>query len=96
MNNEFLLVTFTRYGLERTIEKIDANRIRVMGESQFVRQSQNDAGKVTMFDYEGGPCLSVGGEISYQNLKWLIKGITPKQSQHEGLSECVLTVEAKY
>lgn len=86
----------SRYGLERTIEKIDANRIRIMGESQFVRQSQNDAGKVTMFDYEGGPCLSVGGEISYQNLKWLIKGITPKQSQHEGLSECVLTVEAKY
>jgi hypothetical protein len=86
----------SRYGLERTVEKIDANRIRVMGESQFVRQSQNDAGKVTMFDYEGGPCLSVGGEISYQNLKWLIKGITPKQSQHEGLSECVLTVEAKY
>ena len=86
----------SRYGLERTIEKIDANRIRIMGESQFVRQSQNDAGKVTMFDYEGGPCLSVGGEISYQNTKWLIKGITPKQSQHEGLSECVLTVEAKY
>ena len=86
----------SRYGLERTLEKIDSNRIRVMGESQFVRQSQNDAGKVTMFDYEGGPCLSVGGEISYQNLKWLIKGITPKQSQHEGLSECVLTVEAKY
>jgi len=86
----------SRYGLERTIEKIDANRIRIMGESQFVRQSQNDAGEITMFDYEGGPCLSVGGEISYQNLKWLIMGITPKQSQHEGLSECVLTVEAKY
>ena len=86
----------SRYGLERTIEKIDANRIRIMGESQFVRQSNNDAGEITMFDYEGGPCLSVGGEISYQNLKWLIKGITPKQSQHEGLSECVLTVEAKY
>tara|TARA_B110000444_G_scaffold193209_1_gene183257 strand:- start:149 stop:424 length:276 start_codon:yes stop_codon:yes gene_type:complete len=86
----------SRYGLERTIEKIDANRIRIMGESQFVRQSKNDAGEITMFDYEGGPCLSVGGEISYQNLKWLIKGITPNESQHEGLSECVLTVEAKY
>ena len=61
-----------------------------------MRQSQNDVGEITMFDYEGGPCLSVGGEISYQNLKWLIMGITPKQSQHEGLSECVLTVEAKY
>tara|TARA_B110000977_G_scaffold16873_1_gene20657 strand:- start:33 stop:308 length:276 start_codon:yes stop_codon:yes gene_type:complete len=86
----------SRYGLERTIEKIDANRIRIMGESQFVRQSKNDVGEITMFDYEGGPCLSVGGEISYQNLKWLIKGITPNESQHEGLSECVLTVEAKY
>ena len=36
----------SRYGLERTIEKIDSNRIRVMGESQFVRQSQNDKGDI--------------------------------------------------
>tara|TARA_B110000114_G_scaffold91777_1_gene96830 strand:+ start:3835 stop:4110 length:276 start_codon:yes stop_codon:yes gene_type:complete len=86
----------SRYGLERTIEKIDANRIRIMGESQFVRQSQNDAGKVTMFDYEGGPCLSVGGEIEYKKLKWVIKEINPTPSKHEGLSECVLIVGPKY
>lgn len=86
----------SRYGLERTIEKIDANRIRIMGESQFVRTSQNEEGNTTMFDFEGGPCLSIGGEITYQNLKWVIKEINPKQSKHEGLSECVLTVEAKY
>ena len=89
-------VVKSRYGLERTFEKIDSNRIRVMGESQFVRQSQNDEGAISMFDFEGGPCLSVGGEITYQNTKWLIKEITPKQSPHEGLSECVLTVEVKY
>jgi hypothetical protein len=86
----------SRYGLERTIEKIDANRIRVMGESQFVRQSQNDMGITTMYDFEGGPCLSVGGEITHRKLKWLIKEINPTPSKYEGLSECVLIVEAKY
>lgn len=86
----------SRYGLERTIEKIDSNRIRVMGESQFVRQSQNEAGEVTMFDFEGGPCLSVGGEVTHLKLNWLIKEIKPKPSKHEGLSECVLIVEPKY
>lgn len=83
----------SRYGLDRTIEKIDSNRIRVMGESQFQRTAQNDAGEVTMFDFEGGPCLSIGGEITFQNMKWKIVGISPVQSKYEGLSECVLTVK---
>ena len=56
----------SRYGLDRTIEKIDANRLRVMGESQFQRVATNDAGETTMFDFEGGPVLSVGGEIYFQ------------------------------
>ena len=86
----------SRYGLDRTIEKIGPNQLRVMGESQFQRTAQNDAGEVTMFDFEGGPCLSVGGEITYQKIKWKIKGITPIQTKFEGLSECILTVEASY
>jgi hypothetical protein len=49
-----------------------------------------------MFDYEGGPCLSVGGEIEYKKLKWVIKEINPTPSKHEGLSECVLIVGPKY
>jgi hypothetical protein len=86
----------SRYGLERTIEKIDSNRLRVMGESQFQRVAQNDEGNVTMFDFEGGPCLSVSGEITFQGLKWKIEGINPITSKFEGLSECVLTVSPKY
>ena len=86
----------SRYGLERTIEKIDSNRIRVMGESQFVRQSQNDEGDIIMFDFEGGPCLSVGGNITYQKMKWKIESIKPEQSPHEGLGSCVLSVKPSY
>ncbi len=48
----------SRYGLDRTIEKIGSDRLRVMGETQFSRQAQNDEGEITMFDFEGGPCLS--------------------------------------
>ena len=63
----------SRYGLDRTIEKIDANRLRVMGESQFQRVATNDAGETTMFDFEGGPVLSLGGEVTFQKSKWIIK-----------------------
>lgn len=86
----------SRYGLDRTIEKIGTDRLRVMGESQFQRVAQNDAGEVTMFDFEGGPVLSVGGEISFQKSKWKIEKIEPVQSKFEGLSECILTVSIKY
>ena len=86
----------SRYGLDRTIEKVDSNRIRIMGESQFQRVATNDAGEVTMFDFEGGPVLSVGGELTFQKSKWIIKEIKPVQSKFEGLSECILTVSLKY
>lgn len=86
----------SRYGLERTIQKIDANRLRVMGESQFMRTAQNDEGMITMFDFEGGPVLSVGGDVTYQKIKWKIEKIEPIKSKFEGLAECILTVSAKY
>ena len=85
----------SRYGLNRTIEKIDTNRIRVMGESQFQRVAANDAGEVIMFDFEGGPALSVGEEITYQKTKWKIENIKPIETYREGFSECILTVSMK-
>jgi hypothetical protein len=49
-----------------------------------------------MFDFEGGPCLSVGGSITYQKMKWKIESIQPEQSPHEGLGSCVLSVVPNY
>jgi hypothetical protein len=86
----------SRYGLDRTIEKIGSDRLRVMGESQFQRTAQNDGGEITMFDFEGGPCLSVGGDIHFQKMKWKIKSITPEEIPHEGLSSCILSVVPNY
>ena len=83
----------SRFGVDRSIERINLNLVRVLGESQFIRKSTNKHGEITMFDFEGGPCLSIGGELVFQNMKWRITAISPVASKYEGLSECVLTVK---
>jgi hypothetical protein len=84
----------SRYGLERSIERINFKKVRVMGESQFVRKSSGkDSNKTTMFDFEGGPCYTVGGKLNFEKLQWRIVGIEPKESGYKDLYECVLHIE---
>ena len=71
-----------RYGSERVLEKIDSNRIRIMGESIFSRGSEDENGNQTMFDFEGGPCLNLGGTITYGKTKWKITKITDNRSAY--------------
>ena len=68
-----------RYGVDRVIEKLDSNRIRIMGESLISRGSQDEEGNQTMFDFEGGPCLNVGGKIEYFGQDFKIKSIKPEK-----------------
>ena len=48
-----------------------------------------------MFDFEGGPCLNVGGTIKYLKTDWVIKKIHPEESSQENLVSVVLEVELK-
>jgi hypothetical protein len=84
-----------RYGQDRVIEKISHNKLRVMGESLFSRNSKNDEGELIMFDFEAGPCLNVGGVIKYLKTDWVIKSIHPEQTSQENLVSVVLEVELK-
>ena len=81
-----------RYGVDRVIEKIDTTRIRVMGESLFSRVSEDDKGNQTMFDFEGGPCLNVGGSIKYKGTDFKIQSIKPEKSKMENVASVVLEV----
>ena len=83
----------SRYGKDRSIEKLGDKRIRVMGESNFTRASENDKGVVTMFDFEGGPCFNLGGKIEYQNWKWTITKIIPEESNKENISSVLLEIK---
>ena len=53
----------SRYGVERSIERINLNKVRVMGESQFIRKSTKKHDEISMFDFEGGPCFFAGEKM---------------------------------
>ena len=83
-----------RYGVDRVIEKLDSNRIRVMGESLIARGSQDEEGNQTMFDFEGGPCLNVGGKITYLGQDFKIKSIRPEKGKEvEGVTSASVVLE---
>lgn len=85
-----------RYGVERVYEKIDETRIRITGESLFTRGSNDDDGVQMMFDFEGGPCFTVGGTLDYMNTKWLVKSITVDTNvRQKNLASVVCAVAIK-
>lgn len=80
-----------RDGEERTIERISHNKIRLMGNSRFIRKSSDNQG-ITMFDFEGGPCLNVGGKIRFERLDWEITDIMQEKTDYKDFATIVLTV----
>ena len=86
----------SRYGLDRSVEKIDHQTIRVMGESLFGRISPNDNDGFNMYDFEGGPCYFVGNKIKYEGLDWEITEIKKLDLVSENLSGCILKVKPIY
>ena len=81
-----------RYGVDRVYEKLDSTRIRVMGESLIARGSQDEDGNQTMFDFEGGPCLNVGGKVKYMGTDFKILSIKSEQTKMENVASVVLEV----
>ena len=83
----------SRYGKDRSIEKLGDRRIRVMGQiSKTPLIQKNEKGKVTMFDFDGGPCYNLGGTIKHQKTTWKIKEIMVEKEKYKGLASIVLKV----
>jgi len=92
-NTKKMDVVKSRYGKDRSIEKLGNNKIRVMGESEFVREAVTDDGDCSMFDFEGGPCYNVGGTIRYQKTNWKIVKITQEVAKFPKLASVILEVK---
>lgn len=86
----------SRFGLDRSVEKLDHETLRVMGESYYTRKSTNKKGNTIMFDFEGGPGLTVGGKIPYGGINWKILEINTDTPIYDKLSGCVLKVSPLY
>jgi len=82
-----------RYNSDRVIEKVSSTRLRIMGESLMVRESKNDEGQITMFDFEGGPCLNLGGKIKFGKTDWIIENIIPEKTKRENICSVLLDVK---
>jgi len=82
-----------RYGNDRVYTKIDATHIRIMGESLFSRGSEDENGIQTMYDFEGGPCLNVGGTLKFMGSDFKIKSIKSEQSNQENIASVIVEVE---
>lgn len=82
-----------RYGNDRVIEKIGPTKLRVMGESLVSRGSQDEEGNQTMFDFEGGPCLNLGGKLRFGKTDWVITKITPEVSNRENFASVIVEVK---
>ena len=81
-----------RYNVDRVLDKIDSNRIRIMGESLVIRSSQDENGNLTMYDFEGGPCLNVGGKIKYKGTNFKINSIKLEESKMENVASIIVEV----
>jgi hypothetical protein len=82
-----------RYGDDRVIEKLSPTRLRITGESEFTRGSQDADGNQTMFDFEGGPCLNIGGKIKYMKSDWTIISIEQDSVRVPNLASVIIEVK---
>jgi hypothetical protein len=86
----------SRYGLDRSIEKLDHETFRVIGESNFCRISPNEKGGLQMYDFEGGPAYFVGSKIKYEGLNWEVMAIQNVNIENTKLSGCILKAKPVY
>ena len=89
-------VVKSRYGSDRSIERVNFNKVLVVGESEFCRNSVNNKGVTTLFDFEGGPCYTLGGKLNFEGMQWKITSIAPESTKYEYLHKCVLNIEPIY
>jgi hypothetical protein len=82
-----------RYNQDRVIEKLSTNKIRIMGESLFSRTSKDESDNLIMFDFEGGPCVTLGSKFRYLQTDWVINKITQEPISQANLLSVLLDVE---
>lgn len=83
-----------RFGLDRSVERIDFERVMVMGES-MVTKREKKRGALNSFEFEGGPLYVVGSKIAFENAFWKIKAVK-ENVQRNGLTSITLTVSPVY
>lgn len=84
--------TISRYGDRRTIRNNGGGSYTVEGISRYYRVAQNDEGKITMFDFEGGPCIHLGENFPPESPNSIIEEIIVEKSDKKDYAKVTLVV----
>lgn len=82
-----------RYGDMREVTQLAIDKIRVTGNSGFVRTAKEEDGSIIMFDFEGGPCVSKGATMKFFKTKWNIEDIKILDEKYDDMHSVILTVK---
>lgn len=85
-----------RNGQDRTFQRINHSKVRVLGESFYNRRSSDEYGNTTMFDFEGGPAFNIGAKIKFEKMDWKINDIEPESVRYPQFASVILHVTPVY
>ena len=83
----------SRHGDERILTNNGGGCYTVEGPSLFHRCITDNDNKTIGFDFEGGPCVTLGGKFRYLQTDWVINKITQEPISQENLLSVLLEVE---
>lgn len=84
----------SRYGNSRTVKNHGGGCYTVEGESRYYRVAGSPT-EISMFDFEGGPCLFVGSEfqLDSSNPNCIIESLIVEKSEKENWAKVTVTVK---
>lgn len=82
-----------RYGDVREVTQISMNKIRLTGNSEFVRTARDNDNSLIMFDFEGGPCINKGATMKFFKTKWVVEQIDALDEARSDMHSVLLTVK---
>lgn len=66
----------SRYNTPRIIIQVGENSYHIVGRSAFGRTAKDENGNLTMFDFEGGPCITIDTPIKVNGKIMAVASIT--------------------
>ena len=66
----------SRYNTPRVIVQVGENEYHIVGRSAYYRSGKDDQGNLVMFDFEGGPLLTIDTQINVNGKVMAIASMT--------------------
>ena len=70
-----------RKGNDRVITRIDFQTLRMISEKSRYKMQRDRLGRISSYNFEGGPNISVGSRVEFENMFWRVDEIQLLKSE---------------